>query len=318
MSFKKVIIFLLTTSLFLMTLVGCKKSVDNSSSNVSENSNAVYGSVDIEDNNNSQTGSDDTVTDNTSSVVSEDSSISESTDTSSSTVSDPNINTNAYGKEIFGSGTKEDPFLDFPDADKHSVNTLNIPAGKSVFYNISRVGGRIFTINDANVYVVCDGTKYTAKDGKVTFKVVDALASDAVAFEICNTSSTDKSYTIVFTDLEGSMANPTVIKNFTEKITLNLLEGDEKGYFYKYVATKDGTLKFYLLSGTDKGILTATNNSNSAQGSTEDEADKKTDENGTYLELEVKSGDEIIINTGSKPNKRGKYPATTIEWTAKY
>lgn len=264
----------------------------------------------------SQNSSNSTTTNNTTST-----STSDGTSTSDTVVvDDPVTNLTDEGKEIYGSGTTNDPYIDFPDAEAHTVRTLTIPAGKSVFYSIARVGGRIFTINDASVYVVCDGTKHTAQNGVLSFKVVDALASEAVLFEIGNTASVDKAFTIVFTDLQGSMANPTIISSISNEFTVALEEGNELGHFYKYVAEQDGILKFYLLSGTEKGILLATNNRNSAQRSTEstDEGEVKTDEIGTYVELEVQKGDEIIIHVGSKPNKRGKYPATEIKWLAKY
>lgn len=320
MNFKKVITIFLISIFLFSTFVGCKKIDDVETSVASNTSNVTYSDIESDDESSTDITSDDaSSTDDIEQVESSDDSDTTSTDTSS-TVSEPNIIVNSDGSEIYGSGTADDPYIDFPDADKHTVNTLKVPAGKSIFYNIARVGGRIFTINDANVYVVCDGTKYTAKNGVLSFKVIDALASDAITFEIGNTSSADKTYTITFTDLEGSMSNPAVVTNVGSKITVNLEEGNEIGYFYKHIATQNGVLKLYLLIETEKGILIATNNRNSAQRSTEstDEGEVKTDATGTYVELEVEKGDEIVINTGSKPNKRGKYPAITIEWMLKY
>ncbi len=235
-------------------------------------------------------------------------------------VEEPTININPDGVEIYGSGTADDPYLDTPNADTHIVKTLVIPAGTSVFYSIYRVGGRMLTIDSSNVFVVCDGKKHTQQNGTVSFKVVDALASEAVSFEIGNTGATDVSFTIKFIDEHGSMQNPTVIQTIGDEVSLDLAEGNETGHFYKYTAKQTGTLKLYILSGTEKGILLATNNRNSAQRSTEssEEGEVKTDELGTYIELEVENGDEIVINVGAKPNKRGKYPAITIKWLAKY
>ena len=71
------------------------------------------------------------------------------------------------------------------------------------------------TINDADAYVICNGTKYTAKNGKVSFKVPNALASDAVSFQIGNNGSSAKSFTIKFANLKGSYANPEKISKLT-------------------------------------------------------------------------------------------------------
>lgn len=320
MNIKKIFSLALATLMILATVTGCRKADADGSSEISILTSTVYDYTNVDNNSELTDDASSTETDDTTSDVVSDVT---STDTSSTvSVEEPNTNTNPDGVEIYGSGTSDDPYIDTPNADTHTVKTLSIPAGKSVFYSIYRVGGRIFTINDANAYVVCDGTKYTAQNGKVSFKVVDALASDAVLFEIGNTSSTEKNFTITFTDLEGSMANPTVIKSTGSEIVLKLEEGNEIGHFYKYIAEQKGTLKFYLLgeNATDKGILLATNNRNSAQRSTEssEEGEVKTDSSGTYIELEVEKGDEIIINVGSKPNKRGKYPAAEIKWIIKY
>lgn len=320
MNIKKIFSLALATLMILATVTGCRKADADGSSEISILTSTVYDYTNVDNNSELTDDASSTETDDTTSDVVSDVT---STDTSSTvSVEEPNTNTNPDGIEIYGSGTADDPYIDTPNADTHTVKTLSIPAGKSVFYSIYRVGGRIFTINDANAYVVCDGTKYTAQNGKVSFKVVDALASDAVLFEIGNTSSTEKNFTITFTDLEGSMANPTIINNTGSEIVLKLEEGNEIGHFYKYIAEQKGTLKFYLLgeNATDKGILLATNNRNSAQRSTEssEEGEVKTDSTGTYIELEVEKGDEIIINVGSKPNKRGKYPAAEIKWIIKY
>jgi len=223
--------------------------------------------------------------------------------------------TNPSGDEILGAGSKNQPYLEFPD-DNLSLTTVEIPAGKSVHYGIYRVGGMYFTINDANAYVICDGTKYTAKNGKVSFKIPSALASDAVYFEIGNTGSSAKSFTIKFANLKGTFANPEDLSKINSEIKVSLAAGNETGYYYEYNAEKTGTIRFYM-TATKDSILTVTNNRNSAQRTTE--ADVLTDENGKeYIEIEVQKGDELIVNVGAIPNKRGKYPATEITWYGEY
>lgn len=319
MNFKK--IFAVITAVLIISSVfsGCRKTNDNNnvSSGVSSDVTVNYSNVEIVENESKVESVVETTSDNESSSPVQNNSNTSSTESTVS-VEEPNINLNPDGVEIYGSGTSTDPYIDTPNADTHTVKTLSIPAGKSVFYNIYRVGGRILTINSANAYVVCDGTKHTAQNGKVSFKVVDALASDAVSFEIGNTGSTAANFSITFTDLEGSMANPTIVKNVDQKINLSLEKGNELGYFYKYKSTQKGILKLYILTGTDNGILVATNNRNSAQRSTESTDEIKSDDVGSYIELEVENGDEIIINIAAKPDKRGKYPAANIEWLMNY
>ncbi len=224
--------------------------------------------------------------------------------------------TNPEGEEILGAGSKDQPYLEYPGED-FAVKTAKVPAGKALYYDIYRVGGMYLTINDADAYVICDGTKYTAKNGKVSFKVPNALASDSVSFQIGNSGSTAKSFTIKFANLKGSFANPEKISKLTGEFDKSLAAGVETGYYYEYNAEKAGTIRFYIVEESKDSILVVTNNRNSTQRTTE--ADVLTDDNGNeYIEIEVKKGDELIINVGAMPNKRGKYPAVDITWRGEY
>ncbi len=226
--------------------------------------------------------------------------------------------TNPAGEEILGAGSKDQPYLEYP-GDDFAVKTVSIPAGKELYYDIYRVGGMYLTIEDSNAYVICEGTKYTAKNGKVSFKVPNALASDSVSFQIGNSGSTAKSFTIKFANLKGSYANPEKITKLDGNIEKSLAAGVETGYYYKYNAEKTGTIRFCIVEQSAKSILVVTNNRNSTQRTTEVEEDVLTDENGKqYIEIEVQKGDELVINVGALPNKRGKYPAVEITWCGEY
>ncbi len=220
------------------------------------------------------------------------------------------VATNPNGAEILGAGSQGEPYLEYP-TENMTVTTVSIPAGQSLFYDIYRVGDMVLTIQDANAYVVCDGVRYDANGGVVTFTVPNALASDAVSFEIGNTGSAATSFTLSFSNRTGSYMNPVVVGNITTENKISLAEGADTGYYYKYTAAQSGKLRLYISATTDSMML-ATNNRNSAQRTTE--ADALTDAKGTYIELEVQAGDEILINVGAIPNKRGKYPATDITW----
>ena len=213
-------------------------------------------------------------------------------------------------------GTKEQPYLEIPESNNMTVTTVSVPAGKSVFYDIYRVGGMIFTIDSANAYVIYEGDRYEAKNGVLSFRIENALASDAISFEIGNSGSSAEAFKITFTNPEGTYANPTVIKTLSGDITVSLEEGKETGYYYRYIAEQDGVIRFYMTATSDSVVL-ITNNRNSAQRTSE--SDSMTDEQGAeYVEMEVLKGDELMINVGAKPNRRGKYPATEITWSGKF
>ncbi len=222
--------------------------------------------------------------------------------------------TNPSGEEIFGAGSATQPYLEIPAVNGNSmtITTVTIPSGKSLFYGIYRVGGMILTINNANAYVVCNGTRYDAQGGTLTMTVPAALASDAVTFEIGNTGA-DASFTLTFTNAVGSQPNPVIISSMGSDNTISLAAGDSDGYYYKYIAESSGTIRFTMTATVDS-ILYVTNNRNSAQRTTEADIVEGTN----YIEMEVNAGDELIILVGAKPNMRNQYPATTITWNGKY
>ncbi|MBQ9848420.1 MAG: hypothetical protein IJO64_05120 [Clostridia bacterium] len=217
--------------------------------------------------------------------------------------------------DIVGAGTESDPYLVFPSEDM-TVETVGIASNSSVFYSIYRVGGMILTVENKNAFVVYGGKKYTPESGKIVIKLENALASDSVPFEIGNSGSKEETLLLAFSNQKGSYANPVTVKNVSEESKISLEAGNEVGYYYKHVTEKSGTIRFYMTATADS-VLIVTNNRNSAQRTTE--SDSATDENGNeYVELEVEKGDELIINVGAKPNKRGKYPAAEITWRGEY
>lgn len=309
---------------------------DNASNVSGENSDGSSdvtsgeGSVpDISDTTSPDDSSDPEVSDNTSenSTPSDDPNSSDDPNTSNDpgTSDDPNSSddpgtsddpdVSVPDPEIDGEGTKANPYLALPDEDMH-VTTFSIPAGKTVYYSIYRIGGMIMKINDSSAYVIYDGTTYTPKSGTVSLHIEDAMASASITLQIGNTSSEAKSFEIIFTNPEGTYMNPTVVKDITDEYTVSLEEEASTGYYFIYTAEKSGTLVFTLTSTKDS-MMTVTNNRNSAQRTTE--ADGSADADGTkYVEIEVEKGDELIINVGALPNKRGKYPAVDITWTSEY
>lgn len=313
--FKTSVAFVLLVSLFALALAGCGETEQsssaaeiNSSASVSEavsnseSSAAVYenaSSADTSSEDSSLTESE--IESNTeSSEANDESSVSEEESSEADTTIEP---------EILGTGTKNDPFLMIPAEDK-TVTTYNIPAGESQYYAIYRVGGTILTIENENVSVEYEGIPYIAKKGKVVVKIAYALASDAILFEICNEGESDEAFLLQFENPEGTMANPKSVENISDDNSVSIPAGNETGYHFKYIAEKDGTLRFYMTASV-ASLLSVTNNSTSANRTSEEtEAE--------YVEIEVKAGDELIIVVGAQRDKRNNIPAVDITWNAVY
>ena len=224
--------------------------------------------------------------------------------------------TNSNGGEAVGLGSESEPYLETP-AEDMTVNTVSIPAGSSRFYSIYRAGNKIFTIYSANAYVVCDGVRYDANGGVVSFTVPDVIASDAVSFEIGNCGSADEAFTIQFSNPQGSSDAPEMIGEIGGEIRVSLPKDASQGYYYRYTATRSGTIRFYMTASVES-MMYATRVRDTIPVQRSTEGDAQSDAKGTYIELEVQAGDEITVNVAAKPNKRGKFPAVDIMWFAQY
>ena len=228
----------------------------------------------------------------------------------------PSDTTNPSGETILGSGGSVTPYIETLGSNL-TVQTVEIPAGQEVYYDIYRVGGMWFTINDADAYVITSsGKKYEAKNGKVSFKVENAMANEYVSFQIGNKGTESKSFTIKFSNVTGSRQNPTVLDSLGA--TTDLPYGSDVGVFYKFVASKAGNIRFYIDSATNNAEISVTNNRNSMNRTFS--ADVKIDEQGkNYILLEdVKIGDVLMINVCALPDATWSYPATTVVWHAEY
>jgi hypothetical protein len=342
------VLFLASVVAFAMILGACNDSSDNSSSadnsvnsssavssgNNSENvsnsadndasngdssesgANASDGVSDVTDESDNSDVVDNSDEDNTSNG-SENSDESDESDNNGasddSTVPDDSSD-ESFEPEVVGSGTEADPYLVIPNEDMHVV-TVNIPAGKDVYYNIYRVGGMNLKIKSKDVYIIYDGKTYNPKSGTLSLSIEDAMASEAISFRIGNNASSEQSFELVFSNPTGSYMNPTKVDDLKDEKFIEIEADNAVGHYYKYVAEKKGTIVF-AMSATADSTLSVTNNRNSAQRTTE--ADGSADGDVKYVEIEVEKGDELIINVGALPNRRGKYPATDITWSAEY
>lgn len=221
------------------------------------------------------------------------------------------ITTAPDGQEVMGLGSKDQPYEVIPDLDTMSVTTVEVPAGKVLYYTIQRVGGMYLTIEDSDAYVITSsGNRYDANNGKVAFVVEDAMANEYVSFQIGNKGGSGKVFTIKFSNLNGSYQNPEELSELSGSKSLS--SGDEDGWYYRYTATETGKIRFYI-EYTAESDITVTNLSTSAVRNFE------ADGNGNdYIELDVTAGDRIMIQICVKPDSNWDYPATDITWRGEY
>lgn len=216
-------------------------------------------------------------------------------------------------------GTKDNPIGCFPDLGSTdtvdvTVTLPTIPANGVLYFSLYRIGGRVITINDANAYVIYNDVKYTPVNGKVQFVAEDVMADRAITVQVGNTSSAGKSFVLNCAAIVGTYDNPQIITTLSAgSFTSHLQEGNDQGYYCKYIAESTGTLRLQLESATNNAKVyfivtnqvTYANRSNGEDGEFEGE---------NYVEVAVSEGDEILIVIGAEPVKR-VYPETDAVWS---
>lgn len=298
MNFKKLLILTLSLLLMISSFTGCRKvNGDTSSVNSSDTTSNQYGFVDVL-NSEDSVSSEDILSDDASSTLSasddEDQNNSDSSNTtdknntSSENIFTDNIVSIDDSSDTDGDGIEDNvtdklpptyvestpqdssnpssyekpTYVNSPSS-KGRVKTVEIEAGRSVYYKISRVSNKVLTID------------------------------------------------------------PKVIESIGEKVTATIKKGNDQGYFYSYKATKDGKIRFYILSDAKKGMVSVDKlidpkNFIIQQRNTTDTGEDylKTDSVGTYVEFDVKTGDQF--NIGVAANTTFDEAQITIEWKAVY
>ncbi len=361
MKFSKIINITLCFVFIITTLVGCRKINGGvSSGDLSYLSSDNYAIVDIVENDSSDIESVDSDT-NSNGTQSNASGNGTTTSSNNSDTSSSSVSSDIFTQNVVivgGNDNEVDPdapqtFIEpddngninteitvyngqtlatSPDPDTGDVVTPLIAAKGSVYYKIKGASNKNLTIKDADAYVIYDGTRYDAQNGVVSFTIAsNELASAQILLEVGNKGNSDKSFTINFSSPKGTISNPEAIDSIDGgTFTVTIEEGNQQGYFYSYVASKNGKIRFYILSDAQIGKLAVSkivdnsdpNNPITANGDTtciEETKYLKTVSNssGTYIEFDVKKGDEFKINASPNSNP-GEYPSVNIKWEIKY
>ncbi len=172
--------------------------------------------------------------------------------------------------------------------------TVTVPANTTYYCMAYRVNGMTMTINDGTpVECVTEGMFVP-----YTWTIVNDGA-EAATYEV----------RVVFP--VGTQNNPEVIFR-PAYINVNIAEGNNQGYYYKWMANADGTL--VLTCPTVEGVaydVNMTNMSTYAQVWLQDSTD------GT-ISLDVKAGDEVIIQVAVMPDDAWNIPALQTALTGEF
>lgn len=141
-------------------------------------------------------------------------------------------------------GTASRPYIASVDGADYTV-----PAGRSLYFGVSRVTGAIFAkINSDAVKVTYRGEEIAAVDGVIDFAITSEDTNTLQLFTVENTTAADITVNVSLYTPLGSYDNPHVVTDLAAPF---VAEGVTKEYsiYYTYTAAVSGTLTISLDSG---------------------------------------------------------------------
>jgi len=169
-----------------------------------------------------------------------------------------------------------------------------------------------FEINDPDLYVIDSaGNRHDS-----SFTVENAMANEYVSFQIGNKGGAAKTFTLKFSNIRGSWENPEGLSG-NGPFSKSLPAGDEVGHWFSVKAAQGGTLRIYMSAtvDTEMSVQNTDPNKTIARKFTED---VQSDEKGSYIEIPVSAGEEILIHIQAIKPTRGSVPATTATFELAY
>lgn len=117
-----------------------------------------------------------------------------------------------------------------------------IAAGEYVAFDLYRMFDMVLTIESETAYLVFNGDVILPEDGVLTFPLVYGTndVGTPCSIYIGNCGSEDMAYAVGLHTILGTQNNPETLPEGA--ITVSTRDGDYQGYYYQYIATRDGYL----------------------------------------------------------------------------
>ena len=186
--------------------------------------------------------------------------------------------------------------------------SIEVGAGeKMLVYMIRTMNKATFCIADKDAYVIYKGKTYTPTNGTISIEMESEGSFSPLQLEIGNSGSTKKTFNVTFAFDPGTTENPITLKTGTNTITTK--KGDEKGVYYTFKATKDGTLTSQVKS-VDPNKYNCGITINDKQ---EIPTVISLEDGNDTITIELPAGAEAeIVFSAIDPNKEWNHPATTL------
>jgi len=237
----------------------------------------------------------------------------------------PALSTALTGEFIYPVGTQMNPEIIFRPA----YIPVNIEAGNNQGYfykwtanadgelklTCPAVEGVEYDVNMTNMSTYAQAWLVDSTDGTITLAV---KAGDEVVIQVAaipdaswNIPALTTALTGEFIYPIGTQMNPEILFR-PNYIAVNIAEGNNQGYYYKWTANADGELKLTcpVVEGVEYDV-NMTNMSTYAQAWLVDSTD------GT-ITLAVKNGDEVIIQVAALPDENWNIPALSTALTGEF
>ena len=207
----------------------------------------------------------------------------------------------AYGNFVGLPGKSQDNPISINELQSTVTNT------GTLWYQGFFSGTTMTITGEGEFSVNYNGVETAAVDGAVSMEVTSMNPRMPVVFALTG----EGEFSISFAYPVGTQMNPEVIFR-PAYISVNIAEGNNQGYFYKWTSNADGELK--LTCPAVEGVeydVNMTNMSTYAQAWLQDSTD------GT-ITLAVSAGDEVIIQVAALPDESWNYPALQTGLTGEF
>lgn len=192
------------------------------------------------------------------------------------------------------------------------TESIQVPAGGTVWYMLYDFGETQFTVTGENAYVVMSVLdQATMQREELVFEAENGVVTVPcgqyhVLIQIGNNGDEAAVFGLDYYYLLGSRKNPASVKLGENKITLE--KEDDEGYHLKWVAECDGTLKLTMPAANWMAAL---------ENVTADTGMAWYDSSaGNVLTIEVSAGDEILLTVIYINERTGTFPGGDVIFTA--
>ena len=199
-------------------------------------------------------------------------------------------------------GTAENPY-------EHSGSagfSVDVEPAQTVYYTLYGADGLKLSVDASSLKLVCNEKEHSPVNGKISFTIRATDATAPVLMNFTNTGSEKATYKVTLTSPEGSANNPITLKDGS--VTVKMEEGNNRGVYYQYKASGEGT--FTLECKNTINYTITIKNLDGSETATLNSSIKK-------ASIDVRKNDKIQIIVTAVA-KDGQYPAAEAKLNASF